>query len=442
MEKIIKIPYDVLEEMIMAYSFHNVSFFLKIKNYLYSKNYKQKCFFNDPKNQIIFNILCKWYNKYQSFPSLKEFNLLVEKMEEDKEIKILLSSMVEKYYNEDTSSYNEDNLVEETGNYIVQQRVVEAITLSQTYLENGNFEAIVDKVKDAVTVNLDKDLGISLKDFEQIRELLNKSNYDKNTLKLGFSSFDNILSVKSSEILCFAGLPGSGKSMILGDIGVKAFWEGKKVLMYSLENSSLRVFQRYLSNILKINSNEITADADGVVEKLKNKISETEGDIILKEYMSNQVCSNDLMAHINDLILYKKWKPDIIIVDYILLMRTNDKQMSNDNSYKYYKTVTEELRNIAKTFKVPLLTACQINREGQADNGGSKALLTAKNISESRGILDTVDYFITINQTVMEKKKNEMRLYLEKNRNEESGKLAKCKINYEHMTMWENAENS
>jgi replicative DNA helicase len=281
-----------------------------------------------------------------------------------------------------------------------------------------------------------------LKDFEQIRELLNKSNYDKNTLKLGFSSFDNILSVKSSEILCFAGLPGSGKSMILGDIGVKAFWEGKKVLMYSLENSSLRVFQRYLSNILKINSNEITADADGVVEKLKNKISETEGDIILKEYMSNQVCSNDLMAHINDLILYKKWKPDIIIVDYILLMRTNDKQMSNDNSYKYYKTVTEELRNIAKTFKVPLLTACQINREGQAENGGSKALLTSKNISQSRGILDTVDYFITINQTVMEKKKNEMRLYLEKNRNEESGKLAKCKINYEHMTMWENAENS
>jgi len=157
------------------------------------------------------------------------------------------------------------------------------------------------------------------------------------------------------------------------------------------------------------------------------------GDIILKEYLANQISSNDIIAHVNDLILYSKWKPDVIIVDYILIMLANDKRMTNDSPYKYYKTVTEELRNVAKLFKVPILTACQINREGQADNGGSKALVTAKNISESRGILDTVDYFLTINQTAQEKKKNEMRLYLEKNRNDETGNIIRCSVDYEHM---------
>jgi replicative DNA helicase len=133
--------------------------------------------------------------------------------------------------------------------------------------------------------------------------------------------------------------------------------------------------------------------------------------------------------------MYEQFKPDIVIVDYILIMLTNDKTLSSENSYKYYKTVTEELRNIAKTLYIPVVTACQINREGMADRGGTKPTLTGKDIAESRGILDTSDVFWIIRQTANEKTQNKMFLYFEKNRNERTGMKVEFDIDYEHMKL-------
>jgi replicative DNA helicase len=161
------------------------------------------------------------------------------------------------------------------------------------------------------------------------------------------------------------------------------------------------------------------------------------GKLIVKEYNANEVCSNDLMAHIIDLEMHEGFKPDVILSDYLLIMRTNDASLSSDNSYKYYKTVTEELRNIGKTLYVPIITACQINREGMGDRGGSKAFVTAKDISESRGIYDTVDVMWTIAQTANDYKSNKLYLYFDKNRNDKSGSKIEYDVDYEHMEITE-----
>jgi replicative DNA helicase len=171
--------------------------------------------------------------------------------------------------------------------------------------------------------------------------------------------------------------------------------------------------------------------------KAKSVFAMTEGDLIVKEYNANTICSNDLMANINDLMMYKGFKPDVVIVDYILIMNTNDKKLDRTNSYSYFKNVTEELRNIGKTLYLPIITACQINRQGMDEKGGSKSLTTAKDISESRGIYDTVDVFTTINQTANDRKKNKFFVYFDKNRNERTGATIEYAVDYEHMKLTE-----
>lgn len=136
----------------------------------------------------------------------------------------------------------------------------------------------------------------------------------------------------------------------------------------------------------------------------------------------------------------KDWEPDLLIFDHLLIMATNDRKLSTENSYKYYKTVTEETRNIAKDFQIPILTATQINRHGQGDDGGSKARTTSKDMSESRGIYDTVDFFATLNQTAVQKTNGEMKIYVDKWRNGINNKEIDLKINYDYMDFKEKNE--
>ena len=109
------------------------------------------------------------------------------------------------------------------------------------------------------------------------------------------------------------------------------------------------------------------------------------------------------------------------------------KKMSSDNSYKFYKTVAEEYRNLCIEFDCPGLNAIQINRSGMDEKGGSKNITTSKDVSESRGVLDTADFFATINQTQKDRENMKLRLYVDKNRNGDKGKVINLGIDYSHM---------
>ncbi|MDA3941871.1 MAG: hypothetical protein PF693_21590 [Spirochaetia bacterium] len=225
----------------------------------------------------------------------------------------------------------------------------------------------------------------------------------------------------------------SHNTALLGNFAINAFLQGKNVLVYTFETSKKRLLTRYYSNLIEMSKAEIIKDNTKTETELETIMNSTTGDIILKEFPANVTSSNDLLGHINDLMLYKNWKPDIIVTDYLLIMSTNDRSLSSDNSYKYYKTVTEEFRNLCKLLHVPGITATQINRAGQDDKGGSKAITTSKDISESRGIYDTADFFATINQTSKDRELEKIMIYIDKNRNGDKGQKVRMKIDYTHM---------
>jgi len=437
-ENNIKIPSFELEPMILAYALNNVSFFLKIKSHIDTSKFKGKSYFNDEKYQKVFNILCKYFDKYRTFPQKNTLKALVDRLEEDKDIKLYEVAIVEKAYSYDLTSLDPKYLEDEVLNFIKETKVYEAILASQPDVENRNFGAIVSRIEDAVRINFDKDLGTSLLDIEEVFKKIKELD-DIAKISTGFTQLDNMLDggLHPKEIYIWAGTPGIGKTFFLGNMALNMFLAGKKVLVYTFETSTERLMMRYIANIVNMTKKEILLNEEGVGRKARGVFSSTEGDLIVKEYNANSVCSNDLMSHINDLIMYKKWKPDVIVVDYILIMNANDRHLDRGSTYSYFKAVTEELRNIGKTLYLPILTACQINRQGQGDKGGSKNITTSKDISESRGIYDTADVFITINQTPSDKKKNKFFLYFDKNRNERTGSVIAYDAVYETMKLTE-----
>jgi replicative DNA helicase len=194
---------------------------------------------------------------------------------------------------------------------------------------------------------------------------------------------------------------------------------------------------RILSNLIGQTANSIVnglSDEEGtrradLKEKFDKFVGNLKGKLIIKEFPSNTISSNAVMTYLSKLKKIKGFEPDVLYLDYILIMSTNDKRMDRGASFTYFKTVTEEMRNIAKILNIVVWSASQINREGLSDSdgagGGTKAIITSRSLSSSSGIEHTCDFLCTLSQTGAQKKKDEITCYIAKNRNGVKGTFFK-----------------
>lgn len=443
----LKIESETLEKYIASYLLKDKSFFLKVGKYLQTKDYSKKSYFTDSKLQWLINTANVYYNQFEREPSLEVMKTFIErKFVEDPLLQKAMRVCAEETYSRDLTQVEPEYVQDETIKFIKLKRAVEATIQNQLDIANGNFDNLSDRMQDALNINLDKDFGISLQDTGSIINLIQEAEEDSG-LTFGAPTLDRILgSPKPGEITVYCGTPGIGKTIWLGNVATENMKLGKKGVFFSLEVDRKRLAGRLYRSLLCKNGidlmNITKEEVDAVFASFNG------GDIRIKNYPANSASSNDFEAYLNDLYTIEGFKPDFIIVDYILITATN-KNGDSENSYKYYKTVSEELRNLGIKFNCPVFTAAQLNRNAMSEKASStKSVVTAKDLSESRGILDTVDYCLIINQDDAEKKKGEsdgiaeQRLLVAKNRNGESNGMVNFTLNYNTMTLTEGKKKS
>lgn len=437
----IKFESATLERFILSYLIKDRAFFLKVGNLLKTNDFTKKSYFQDGKLQWILNTCSIYYDKYERVPTLDTMKILIEgssKLKEDPLLTKAIRTATEEIYTKDLSGLESDYLKDETVKFITTKRAVEATYLNQLDIANGKFDNLSSRMQDALNIRLDKDMGVSLSNVGETLNMIQEVEADSG-LTFGSAALDRILgSPKAGEITVICGTPGVGKTIWLGNIATENMKLGKKGVFFSLEVDRRRLAKRLYSSLLlksgcdlmnttKEEAEQIFADFNG-------------GDVKIKNYPANNACCNDFANYLMDLYTVEGFKPDFIIIDYILITATNNKKM-DDNMYSYYKIVTEEMRNLAAQFQCPVFTAAQINRNGMGDKGGTKGVVTSKDLSESRGILDTADYLLIINQTDSEKKLGEkdgiceQRIFVDKNRNGANQETLTFTLDYNTMSI-------
>ncbi len=216
----------MLEPYILTHSVNNVSFFLKIKQYLETNGKKNKNYFNDEKNQWVFNVISKWYDKKATFPRINELKIINSKLNKtDQEYKLLIDAVIDKTYSTDPSEVDVEYVEEETKSFIQENRLYEAMMLSQVDISEGNYGAISERMREAVTVNFDKDLGISIRDVSEGMEMMNELSSEA-TISTGLPSLDNALDggYRGKELYIYSAVPGVGKCCFK-DVSVSVTYE-------------------------------------------------------------------------------------------------------------------------------------------------------------------------------------------------------------------------
>lgn len=432
-----------MEKIIIKYLYSFQQCLLEKEEYVYSAK-GQRSFFDDEKKQKIVNFWLEFQRTYGFLPTKEEILPVVLSWGgEDEELRFQYKVLIDSIYDEpikQKSKYIETEII----NKIKRHRVITSMFLAKARLDKGAIdEGIVSLFEDALDVNFDFDMGTSITDVDKVVSMINYFNDESNVVSTGVTKLNDMLNggFHKKELYVLAAPPGIGKTAFLGLFGLNAMRNGKNVIIFTFETSAERLMMRYYSNLLSKSTFDLMKDSDSIKETFARSMSPNWGDLIVKEFDTNGASVIELTSHLNNLQQHYNWKPDLIIVDYISIMRAADRSVGPDNSYKYYKTVSEELRNLAKKFEVPLLTASQINREGMAKEGGTLPIVSGKFISDSRGIYDTADFFATLNTNNEKKDHNDpdfdpnrqlITVHVDKNRNGPLDDIL-CSVNYKYM---------
>jgi replicative DNA helicase len=229
--------------------------------------------------------------------------------------------------------------------------------------------------------------------------------------------------------------PGVGKSLYLVNQSVVALTENRKVLYISLEMSEDKIAQRIDSVITLVPNSKLKEPSYREMFKQRLAIFKTkfnDAKLIIKEFPTGQLTVNDIRALLVQLKLYYNFKPDVIMVDYLELLRPN---RAIDAEYQAQERIAQELRGLAVENNCLVWTATQTNRNGKKVN-----LITDAELGDSYGKIRPVDWAISLNQTSEEYDKGYMRAWVVKARDSKQHYLIPVAVNYSNLMMEETTQ--
>lgn len=265
----------------------------------------------------------------------------------------------------------------------VAQRLFERVDIDdfKTYksIEDEMYNIAVGLVNNRRNVSsLHSDVTFSLRDdiFEDvITDSLNNLKDKDKIFLTGIKRWNTILApgYLSKRLYTYLAFPGGGKSQILlkSALDIKKYNAHVKakdpdknpaVLYITMENDIDETVERIFN--MCGNSEDIrNYTPKQVIKKLRNEgqLSLTEEnniDVIIKYFPNRSIDTNDLYTIIKDL---EDSGSEVIalILDYMKRIRPAEKGSSEKEELK---NITNELKTLAKTLDIPVITAQQLNR--------------------------------------------------------------------------------
>jgi replicative DNA helicase len=367
-----------------------------LNNKAYAKKvypHLKKDYFRTFEEGYVFNLMKKYMIAHKAFPTKSSLLLELSDVKDlnetgYNEVKNIIENIADIKFD-----YTEDYLIKATENFCKTSAINNALLKSIELQEkNENVDSIPDILRKALQVNFDSSCGFEIFDEKSMDERFNLYQRKVKKFSTGLQRLDELTDggLEAKAITVIFGGSGVGKSAALVAIAANMARNGENVLYITLEMSEEKISQRFEANFLDEYINNISKlDEEEYKSGLCKLKSDTLGRIVVKEFPTATINSNHVNALIDELEIKRNFKPTVVVVDYINLMRSS--RFANENSYVTVKGITEELRGIAVEREICMISATQANKEG---NNSKLTDLDATQVAESNGLLATVDLLI------------------------------------------------
>lgn len=404
-----------IEKVIFQNLVKNESFSRKVVPFL------KKEYFHDKNENLVFSIIHEFILEYNTLPTMEAISISLEKRKNITQEEHRIAGEILDDVFGDYKESPIDWLMDETENFCKEKAVYNAIMNSINIIDGKDQTpntAIPDILSKALAVSFDTHIGHDyVEDYQKRYEFYHKV---ENKIPFDLDVFNEITNggVGPKTLSIVMAGTGVGKSLFLCHYAASCLKQHKNVLYITCEMSEEKIAERIDANILDIPIKDIKDLPLSMYEKkIHNTCGGFKGKLIIKEYPTSTANANHFRFLLDELNIKKKFKPDIIFIDYLNICGSARIKGGKVNSYEYIKAIAEEIRGIAVEYNVPVFTATQTNREGFANTDPD---LT--NTSESFGLPMTADFmFALISTEELEESNNIMVKQLKNRYNERLG---------------------
>lgn len=288
--------------------------------------------------------------------------------------------------------------------------IEEAIIKGPELLQKGDFSQILETLKSAISVGLQKDIGIDY--FHDPEDRLKRTLETQARISTGWAELDALLGggLGRQELITFLANSGGGKSMTMLNLGKNLLMQGYHGCYISLEMGEGVVSKRLDSMITNVGQDALLRQMHKVATLIERASSKM-GRFVIKRLPENRTNIHHVRSYLEQLEQAKGFKPDFIIIDYIDIMGTTH-SISADNLFIKDKYVTEEIRSLGFDYDCAMISAAQLGR----------AAIEAEKLNQSHiqgGIskINTSDYVIGVKQDDLMRASGEIYFECLKSRN-------------------------
>lgn len=342
----------------------------------------------------LFGIAKDYSLKYHDAPSKQELKKIIQdKCLSDEYSNDIIDTI---YDNTNLGEYSEEWLRDNSAKWVKIRNIEYVLRKTTAYMKTSNLNSenadeVVEKIKTMIISETAIDFN-----FAEGSDFFNAESHTTSELvkhSTGYSYLDMSLKGGFYKGGLFVLLAGSkcGKSFWLCNLAAESIKLGYNTVYITLELAEGMVNKRIASNLLDMTMDEYSKkckDIDFMRDKLttlKNNSMLPMGELHIKQFPTSTLSAHNLATYIKKLEESRGIKFTNVIIDYINIMQ-NAKNPNSENMYLKIKTIAEDLRAVGQYNDWTILTVTQTNREGW-DNTD----LQVKNISESGGLLHTVD---------------------------------------------------
>ena len=357
----------------------------------------EEYFDNQAQKWIIKEIL-KYFQKYHTCPSMDVLKVELKKIDND-----VLQVSIKEQLREAYKASDEDlkYVEEEFSNFCKNQQLKKALLTSVDFLNAGDYDSIRTMIDNALKAGQDKNIG-----HEYNKDIESRFREDQRTpIPTPWKEFNDLLQggLGGGDFGLIFGNPGGGKSWSLVALGGFAVSLGYNVLHYTLELGADYVGRRYDAFFTKIPVQNILKHRNSVEEAIQH----IPGQLIIKEYPTGKATISTIESHIKKCIDMGS-KPDLIIIDYVDLLRSKRK---NGERKDEIDDIYISTKGLARELNLPIWSVSQVNRAGAKDD-----IIEGDKAAGSYDKMMVTDVAISLSRKRQDKTNGTGRFHIMKNR--------------------------
>lgn len=359
----------------------------------------------DTQKWIVEKIL-EYYKKYHTTPTKDYLKVELLKLSATDE-KLLdfckrVADNVQTCYN--ILTIDCESVKDEYRFFCVDKALEQAILTSADLMKFKQYDDIRRIIDNALKLGQDREIG-----HDYGRDLEERYRVDnKKIIPFPFQEWNDRTDggMRAGDLILLFAPQGIGKTWLNIILASNAVKLGYNVLYYTLELDEEYIGKRFDAKFTQIPLNELIYHKTDIQEVLDS----LQGELKIFRLKGKKKRLSYIQSHLRSLERIENFKPDLVIIDYIDLLKP-------EASGKYFDKTDEtddmfnEVRDMGSEFNFPIISPSQINRSGAKDKIIESDKMAG---SYNKGMI--ADISLSLSRTKEDKANNTGRIHWMKNR--------------------------